>query len=172
MAVQKYLNIATLLLIMVSYNVAFAQQNDFSVTATGRLVLRGGTIVDIRTGALRPHVVVVMEDDRITTISDEPVPAKSNDRSLDVTGQYIIPGLIDAHLHYEDIAPELLLNHGVTTALDLGNDYEWIKAQAEAIRAGWIPGPRLFYSTPHFDAPPPAGSPLLLRAILKRESQQ
>ena len=33
--------------------------------------------------------------------------------------------------------------------------------QAEAIEAGWILGPRIYYSTPHFDASPPAGSPLL-----------
>jgi imidazolonepropionase-like amidohydrolase len=64
-------------------------------------------------------------------------------------------------VHYEDFSAELFLNHGVTTVLDLGNDYEWVKAQAEAIQDGWIPGPRLYYSTPHFDASPPADSPLL-----------
>jgi imidazolonepropionase-like amidohydrolase len=147
--------------VIISCNFASAQQNDLSVTSTGRLVLQGGTIVNVRNGALRPNVTIVMNGDLITSISNEPVTPESNDLTLDITGQYIIPGLIDAHLHYEDFAPELLLNHGVTTALDLGNDYEWIKAQAEAINDGWIPGPRLFYSTPHFDAPPPAGSPLL-----------
>ena len=86
----------------------------------------------------------------------------NNDQLLDVTGQYILPGLIDAHVHYEDFAPELFLNHGVTTVLDLGNDFEWIKATSEAIRDGWIPGPRLYYSTPHFDASPPEGSPIAI----------
>jgi imidazolonepropionase-like amidohydrolase len=147
--------------IMINCNLAMAQQNDVTVADAGRLILQGGTIVDVRTGTLRPNVVIVMENDRITAITNERVPVESNDRSLDVTDQFIIPGLIDAHLHYEDFSPELLLNHGVTTALDLGNDYEWIKAQSEAIRAGWIPGPRLYYSTPHFDASPPDGSPLL-----------
>ena len=159
-SIRTYLKIIAPILIMVSCNFASAQQNELT-SDTGRLLLQGGTVIDVRTGNLRPNVVVVMEDDRITEISNGPVTAESNDRSLDVTGQYIIPGLIDAHVHYEDFAPELFLNHGVTSVLDLGNDYEWIKAQAEAVRAGWIPGPRIFYSTPHFDASPPAGSPLL-----------
>ena len=149
----------TAIIILVSGNTALAQQD--AAETSGRLILRGGTVVDVRTGALRPNTAVVMENDRITAITDDSVSARRSDRVLDVSGQYIIPGLIDAHVHYEDFSAELFLNHGVTTVLDLGNDYEWVKAQAEAIQDGWIPGPRLYYSTPHFDASPPAGSPLL-----------
>ncbi len=163
MSIQKWFTAAVLLLIIGPLGVASAQGAEQDQGASGRLVLRGGTVIDVRDGTLRPNMVVVMEGDRITAVTSDPVAAEPGDRSLDVTGQYIIPGLIDAHLHYEGYAAELLLNHGVTSVLDLGNDYEWIKAQAEGIRAGWIPGPRLFFSTPHFDGSPPAGSPLLLQ---------
>ncbi len=161
MSIRACFKAAASILIVVGCNFASAQQTDPLQTAAGRLVVQGGTIVDVREGVLRPNMVVVMEGDRITAVSDQPVTAQPGDRVLDVTGQYVLPGLIDAHIHYEGFAPELLLNHGVTTVLDLGNDYEWIKAQAEAVEAGWIPGPRIYYSTPHFDASPPAGSPLL-----------
>ena len=161
MSIRTCFKAAASILIVVGCNFASAQQTDPQQSAAGRLVVQGGTIVDVREGVLRPNMVVVMEGDRITAVSDQPVTAQPGDRVLDVTGQYVLPGLIDAHIHYEGFAPELLLNHGVTTVLDLGNDYEWIKAQAEAIEAGWIPGPRIYYSTPHFDASPPAGSPLL-----------
>ncbi len=163
MSIQNWFTAAALLLIIGPLGVASAQGAEQNQDASGRLVLRGGTVIDVRDGTLRPNMVVVMERDRITAVTSDPVAAEPGDRSLDVTGQYVIPGLIDAHLHYEGYAPELLLNHGVTSVLDLGNDYEWINAQAEGIRAGWIPGPRLFYSTPHFDGSPPAGSSLLLQ---------
>ncbi len=163
MSIQNWFIAVALLLIIGPLGAASAQGAEQDQDASGRLVLRGGTVIDVRDGTLRPNMVVMMEGDRITAVTSDPVAAEPGDRSLDVTGQYVIPGLIDAHLHYEDFAAELLLNHGVTSVLDLGNDYEWIKAQAEGIRAGWIPGPRLYFSTPHFDAPPPAGSPLLLQ---------
>jgi len=163
MSIRKWFIAAALSLIVGPLGVAAAQGAEQNQDITGRLVLRGGTVIDVTDGTLHPDMVVVMEGDRIIAVTDDPVAAQPGDRSLDVSGQYIIPGLIDAHLHYEDFAAELLLNHGVTSVLDLGNDYEWIKAQAEGIRAGWIPGPRLYFSTPHFDASPPAGSPLLLQ---------
>ena len=159
MTFRLSLNIAVSVLIFSFCNQLSAQQIDSE--PSGRLLLQGGTIIDVRTGDLRSNTVIVIEGDRIAAISNEPVSPSINDRSLNLTGQFIIPGLIDAHVHYEEFASELLLNHGVTTVLDLGNDYEWIKATAEGIRAGWFPGPRLYYSTPHFDAPPPAGHPWL-----------
>jgi hypothetical protein len=163
MTIQKRIWTAVLMLIVGQFGVASAKGAESDQDVTGRLVLRGGTVIDVTDGSLRPNSVVVIEGDRITAVTDAHLAEEPGDRTLDVTGQYIIPGLIDAHLHYEDFAAELLLNHGVTSVLDLGNDYEWIKAQAEGIRAGWISGPRLFFSTPHFDASPPAGSPLLLQ---------
>ncbi|NNE39048.1 MAG: amidohydrolase family protein, partial [Gammaproteobacteria bacterium] len=138
-----------------------AQADSESTNTTNRLIVMGGTIVDVRTGDLQPNATIVMENDRIIEISSEAHLPEANDQIVDATGQYILPGLIDAHVHYEDFSPELFLNHGVTTVLDLGNDFEWIKATSEAIEDGWVPGPRLYYSTPHFDASPPEGSPLL-----------
>ncbi len=155
--------IVAAIFISLGSNLILAQSPQKAENSDGRLIIQGGTIIDVRSGALLPNTAIVMENDRITAISKEPVEISNNDQLLDVTGQYILPGLIDAHVHYEDFAPELFLNHGVTTVLDLGNDFEWIKATSEAIRDGWIPGPRLYYSTPHFDASPPEGSPLLLQ---------
>ena len=108
---------------------------------------------------MRDGGFVVIDDGRITEVGQGNAPAGGT--VIDLAGRVLMPGLIDAHLHYEDFAAELLLNHGVTSVLDLGNDYEWIKTQADGIRDGWIPGPRLYFSTPHFDASPPEGSPLL-----------
>jgi adenine deaminase len=90
-------------------------------------------IVDVRNGEPRQNFSIVLENDQIVEISNSPIYASSDDQVLDATGQYILPGLIGAHVHYEDFSPELFLNHDVTTVLDLVNDYEWIKATSEAI---------------------------------------
>ncbi len=121
--------------------------------AQNRLVIRGGTLVDVRDGSLVPDTVIVLEGDRIVSVtSGGSLPPGGT--VIDATGKYLLPGLIDLHAHYKDWAAELLLNHGVTTVVDLGNSHEWIKAQKEGIQSGLIPGPRLFISTNNLDGPP------------------
>ena len=163
---MKNIQYQSLFILILSILVSFSNQVQAepvgqSPETTNRVIVRGGTIVDVRTGSLQSNATIVMENDRIVDVSGAEYLPEANETVIDATGQYILPGLIDAHVHYEDFAPELFLNHGLTTVLDLGNDYEWIKATSEAIEEGWIPGPRLYYSTPHFDASPPDGSPLL-----------
>lgn len=118
----------------------------------GTLAIKGGTLVDVETGQLVQNAVIVLEGDRILSVTsggDAPAGATV----IDATGKYVLPGLIDLHVHYDEWAAELYLNHGVTTAVDLGNVYEWIKAQKDGITSGVIPGPRLFHSPPNLDGP-------------------
>ncbi len=103
MSIQNWFTAAALLLIIGPLGAASAQVAEQD--ASERLVLRGGTVIDVRNGTLRSNMVVVMEGDRITAVTSDPVAAEPGDRSLDVTGQYVIPGLIDAHLHYEGMPP-------------------------------------------------------------------
>ena len=104
-----------------------------SLWAQERIVIQGGTLVDVRDGSLKPNTTVVIEGDRIVSVGGQ---APSGGTVVDATGKYLIPGLIDLHLHYKEWAPELYLNHGVTTAVDLGADHEWMKAQKEALQNG------------------------------------
>lgn len=116
------------------------------VLAQGRLAITGGTMIDVRNGALVRDAVIVIEGDRIISVySGERAPQGAT--VVDAKGKYILPGLIDLHVHYKDWAPELYLNHGVTTAVDLGSATEWIRLQREGIAKGTIPGPRLFIAT-------------------------
>ena len=91
MSIQNWFTAAALLLIIGPLGVASAQGAEQDQDASGRLVLRGGTVIDVRDGTLRPNMVVVMERDRITAVTSDPVAAEPGDRSLDVTGQYVIP---------------------------------------------------------------------------------
>jgi len=73
---------------------------------------------------------------------------------FDATGMTLLPGLIDAHFHLDnmDSLPGLFLSRGITSLRDPG---AWIEAY-DGERALGTPLPRLFLTGPHIDMSPPA----------------
>ena len=87
-----------------------------SAYAGQHVVVRGGTLIDVRDGRLIADAVILIDGDKIVSISaEQSVPAGAT--VVDATGRYILPGLVDLHVHYKDWSPELYLNHGVTTVV-------------------------------------------------------
>lgn len=120
-------------------------------------VLAGGTLIDGRGGAPLRDAVVVIEGNRISAVGRRGsvvVPARA--KHLDISGKFILPGLIDIHVHYNDWMGELFLAHGVTTVKDVGNYVEWAATASEEIDKRLARGPRLFFTGNGLDAPPPA----------------
>ena len=65
---------------------------------------------------------VVVEGDTIQSIrsgQDTDYPAGAT--VIDVTGKFIIPGLVDTHVHWGAWMGEVYVNHGVTSVLALAN---------------------------------------------------
>jgi imidazolonepropionase-like amidohydrolase len=125
--------------------------------AVERIALVGGTLIDGNGGAPVKDAVVLIEGDRIIKVGPkDKIKYPKTARVIDVTGKYLLPGLIDMHVHYDGWMGELFLAHGVTTVKDLGNDVEWISAMSADIERGKVSGPRLFYVGNGLDAPPPA----------------
>jgi imidazolonepropionase-like amidohydrolase len=116
------------------------------------VVVQGGTLIDVRNGNLISNSNIVINGDEIESIGESSVPQDAI--VVDASGKYIIPGLIDLHVHYKDWSGPLYLNHGVTTAISLGDTYDWIRAQKVGIKRGLIEGPRLFISTENVDKTP------------------
>ena len=116
-----------------------------SQTPTAAVVLEGGTLID-GTGA--PPVqdsVVVIRGNRIQGAgrrADVQIPGDA--KVFSTKGKFIIPGLIDSHVHYQDWAGELFLVHGVTTVVDLGNPTDYMVALSDSIDRGFDVGPRIF----------------------------
>lgn len=66
------------------------------------LVISGGTLIDGTGAAPIPDSVVVIEGDRIVAVGPRAtvkLPSKVDQR-IDAKGQWVIPGLIDAHVHF------------------------------------------------------------------------
>lgn len=128
------------------------------------LILRGGIVVD-GTGAppIGP-VDIVIENDRIARIvglgppglpiddSDRPELAEGG-REIDVSGHYILPGLVDLHGHIGGEAQgtpaeyvyKLWLGHGITTVREPGsfNGLDWTLSESTRSAAGEITAPRI-----------------------------
>jgi imidazolonepropionase-like amidohydrolase len=65
------------------------------------LAVVGGTVIDGTGGAPRPDTTILIDGERIAAIGptgDVKVPAKA--RIVNAAGKWVIPGLIDAHVHF------------------------------------------------------------------------
>ncbi len=117
------------------------------VYGQAQLVIEGGTLIDGTGAPPLSNAVVLIEGSRISEIGTMgQVVYPSGARIIDARGKFILPGLINGHVHYKDWSGELYLAHGVTTVVDLGNVTEWILAQKEGIAKGKIRGPRILAS--------------------------
>jgi adenine deaminase len=81
------------------------------------IILKGGNIVDVFTGSIFKADVAI-KNGYICGVGDY-----DGENSVDVSGKYIMPGFIDAHMHIESsmVTPQIYagvtLPHGVTTVI-------------------------------------------------------
>jgi adenine deaminase len=64
------------------------------------LVLRGGRVVNVATGEIYPADVAIA-DDSIAAVGDVGRQTGADTELIDVSGRYLVPGLIDGHIHLE-----------------------------------------------------------------------
>jgi len=119
--------------------------------------LAGGTLIAGDGGAPLQDAIVLIKGNQIIEVGSKgDIEVPNQARVVDATGKYILPGLIDIHVHYNNWMGELFLAHGVTTVKDMGNDIEWISRISADIDEGKVRGPRIFYVGNALDAAPPA----------------
>ena len=130
----------------------------------------GGTVFDARRAEVIPNGVVCIDRDRITAVGPASTMATGGRdvRVLDAAGQFVMPGMIDCHVHLLSSPPardyasrglkELLpyaairgavhaatmLERGFTTVRDVGAAGYGNIALRQAIADGLVPGPRLY----------------------------
>jgi imidazolonepropionase-like amidohydrolase/Tol biopolymer transport system component len=122
---------------------------------TGRLALTSATLITMNGDEVIPNGTILIDRNRITYVgsgANIQIPAET--RRIDVSGKYIMPGLVDAHAHIgtgsNGIAPKTnwgflaSLAFGTTTMHDPSNNTEMVFSTAETARAGGMIAPRLF----------------------------
>ena len=113
------------------------------------------TVIDAVNG-VRDNQTVVFDGDEITGVfaaSTEVAVAET----IDGSGQYLIPGLWDFHVHltYDDrfteMMPAAFLSYGVTSVRDTGGLMHRILPVVEEMRAEGAVAPRVFFAGPLLD---------------------
>ncbi|MBI4279378.1 MAG: amidohydrolase family protein [Armatimonadetes bacterium] len=135
----------------------------------GGVVFLNGTLID-GTGRDPARAFVRVEGERIAEVQPMAQHGRSQGggRAIDLDGRIIMPGLIDCHVHHIyggfrnlmeiDGSPielatirammnaRTFLEAGYTSVRDVGTRGNIAAALRDAVKAGWIPGPRIVAS--------------------------
>ena len=108
------------------------------------IALVNASVVNIRTGAVQRGATVVLRGGQIESVGPPsaggPVPAAV--RTVDLRNRYVVPGLIDAHVHIASL-PQMrrALESGVTTVRSAGVSNFVDVGLRELVKQGFVAGP-------------------------------
>jgi imidazolonepropionase-like amidohydrolase len=119
-----------------------------SVPSQEPLALTNASVVDVRSGTVTRGATVLMRSGRIESVGPSPAPA--NVRTIDLRGRYVVPGLIDAHVHIGGM-PQMraALESGVTTVRSAGVSHYVDVGLRELVRKGALAGPDMIAAGYH-----------------------
>lgn len=126
--------------------------------ALGRVIYRGATLIDGTAATPRTDMAIIVKDDRIEAVLPAAqLSARHTEgaRMVDVAGQYVLPGLIDSHVHYATnpdrpyAEAELKRNiyGGVTGVRDMAGDARELAGLSRDALLNRIPSPDIFYAS-------------------------
>lgn len=154
--------------------------------ASSAIALRGGTVIDGNGGAPLAGATVLIRGNRIVEVGPSAaVTIPPGTELIDCSGKFVLPGLIDSHVHVgtsgggladpEEFKPATLaanlktfLAFGVTSIMDMGGNPHLGKLAGD-LASGALTGPRLFGARYGITAPGshPMGLLRELRALDK-----
>ena len=185
--VARYLSLTLLVFIVGNANFAYAQYKHrvegLTTTDDPRrvpipprdrsndpiVVLRGGTLIDGTGADPMSNSALVIQGDRILDVGrlgSVSIP-DGVERTIDVSGLYVVPGLIDLHMHFfqewdsefkryrdSDAANAIrgvkllgrFLDGGITAVRDVGSTNDVALKIKEAVERRIFDGPRVFWS--------------------------
>lgn len=100
-------------------------------------------VFDSESGRVIHDQLVVVNDNRITSVGRSVTAGPIPPQLIDATGKTLLPGLWDMHAHVGDNDGLLNLAAGVTTVRDLGNDIDSLLARRQRIIDGKEIGTRI-----------------------------
>jgi Tol biopolymer transport system component/imidazolonepropionase-like amidohydrolase len=114
----------------------------------GRIVVHAGTLVDMKSPAARSNVDIVIERNRIVSVTPHAAATHARGTVIDASSETVMPGLVEFHSHLQKdfgaAAGRAWLAFGITTVRSPGNTpYEAVEDR-EATEAGVRPGPRVY----------------------------
>ncbi|WP_040922865.1 amidohydrolase family protein [Saccharomonospora xinjiangensis] len=121
--------------------------------ARGRTVIHAGAFWDGASRRLRHDVDVVVEGNRIASVTSHRRGAHGEGRFVDASDLTVLPGLMDSHVHqeyesrfYGDRQGRISLAYGITSTLSVGDQVYRAVEDRESLDSGSRVGPR-FHAT-------------------------
>lgn len=131
------------------------------------LVIANGILIDGTGAKPRPNGTIVIRDNTIAELNASPAPSCDHNAAvIDANGRFILPGLIDGHVHlsmYQAAPPEItgsssaefctlqaaqnlmpILRAGFTSVSVPGGKWFVDVTLRDAVKAGVLQGPRIF----------------------------
>ena len=120
-------------------------------SSKGVLVLTNANVIDGLGSNVLMNATVVVRDGRIEQVAQGPSgPFAVDVKVIDLKGKYLLPGLIDAHIHLRGIRnAEKALRSGVTTARSMGGAHFTDVGLRELGRQGAIESPEILAAGYH-----------------------
>ena len=74
------------------------------VSLYSKTVIHAGNLFNANNGSIEPEMTIFIEDDKITDVIEGYVNPEIDDTYLDLTGYFVLPGLIDMHVHLTNLS--------------------------------------------------------------------
>ena len=126
-----------------------------ALAAEPSLLLTHLTLIDGTGMSAKPDMTIAIEGEHIAAIyPDGSRAAPKGARVEDLSGRYVIPGLIDAHVHLTGAEPDFahylphlqaLLRGGVTAVRDMAGDDRLIGYLADEANSDALASPDIYY---------------------------
>jgi imidazolonepropionase-like amidohydrolase len=142
--------------LMAACSPAAAPQN--TPTPSNAYAITGVAVVDVEQGSILPDQTVIIEDDLIRTVGlRTEVTVPDGTHMIDGRGLYLMPGLVDAHVHYFDpeVFGRVLIANGVLLARDMGLPTKQAVKLRDSLKRGELIGPELIVTGSILDGDPP-----------------
>ncbi len=145
----------------------------FAIPAFAQTIaIRAGNLIDPATGKVAKNQIILVKDQKITDVGPN-VAIPSGAQVIDLSNEWLMPGIMDAHTHVTFLLPNMstpleenylevgkgmrvlqglkiaqtLLNAGITTIRDVGNEAGYASVDVRnAINKGWFVGPTILTS--------------------------
>lgn len=150
-----------------------AKWQSLDVPPARSTLFRNVNVVRVETDEVLAGRDVVVEHGRIVAIHPTGTGRRSTHDVVDGRGRFLLPGLVDMHVHLpangaeQEVMLEVLAANGVTTVLNLSGTASHLRVR-ERIRRGELFGPTVYTSGPYisnapFYSPAPAEAAAAVR---------
>jgi len=134
-----------IIIMLISENLLYSQDIEDSC-----LVLKNVAVFDHTSQSFQYDMTILIKDGYIKSVQQtEKVDIPKEAKIFNLSGKYVIPGLIEGHTHlrnFPDKQLEYALRWGITSVRSMADDASYLQKLNTAIQNGDLLGPEIYYS--------------------------